>query len=65
MEPPVIAVSNKPNLQVLCRPEDPGLFDAQGRTVSPKKRKIVGQFVRGGIPDWVIARAQELGGTAP
>ena len=58
-EAPIIAVSDKANLQRVCRLEDPGLFDAQGRTVSPKKRKLVAQFTRGGAPDWVLQAAQE------
>lgn len=59
MEAPIIAISDKANLQVLCRSEDPGLFDTQGRQVSQKQRKMVAQFWRGGAPDWVIEEAQK------
>lgn len=59
MEPPIIALSDKPNFQRVCRLEDPGLFDAQGRPVSPKKRKLVAQFVRGGAPAWAVEAAKE------
>lgn len=58
-EAPIIAVSDKSNLQRVCRLEDPGLFDPQGRRVSPRQRKLVAQFVRGGAPPWIVEQARE------
>ena len=59
MEAPIIALSAKPQLQRVVVTETPGLYDTQGRLVSPKKRKLVAQFVRGGAPAWAVEAAKE------
>lgn len=58
-EAPIIAVSDKAALQVVCKIEVPALHDTSGRVVAQGERKLVAQFVRGGAPDWVIAKAQQ------
>ena len=55
MEPPIIAVSDKNNLQVVCRLEEP-ITDTHGTFIGKKKR-LVAQFTRGGAPAWVIEEA--------
>lgn len=57
MESPIIAVSDKSNLQVVCRLEETKT-DTTGAVVGKKKR-LVAQFQRGGAPTWVIEEAQK------
>ena len=57
MEPPIICVSDKSNLQVVCRLEEP-VTDTQGTFVGKKKR-LVAQFTRGGAPAWIIEEASK------
>ena len=57
MEDPIIAVSDKSNLQVVCRLEEP-ITDTTGTFVGKRKR-LVAQFARGGAPAWVIEEAQK------
>lgn len=56
-EAPIIAVSDKAALQVVCKLEEPALHDTAGRVVKKSERKLVAQFTRGGAPDWVIDEA--------
>lgn len=58
-EAPIVAVSDKAQLQVVCKLEDPALHDTAGRVVKRAERKLVAQFQRGGAPDWVVAEAQK------
>lgn len=58
-EAPIVAVSDKAALQVVCKIEVPALHDTAGRQVAKGERKLVAQFVRGGAPDWVIEEAQK------
>lgn len=57
MEAPIIAVSDKSNLQVVCRLEE-ALTDTQGTFVGKRKR-LVAQFTRGGAPAWVVDEASK------
>ena len=57
MEPPIIAVSDKSNLQVVCRLEEP-ITDTHGTFVGKKKR-LVAQFTRGGAPAWILEEASK------
>lgn len=57
MEPPIIAVSDKANLQVVCRLEEP-ITDTKGTFVGKRKR-LVAQFTRGGAPAWILEEASK------
>ena len=57
MEDPIICVSDKSQLQVVCRLEEP-ITDTTGTYVGKRKR-LVAQFQRGGAPDWVVGEAEK------
>lgn len=58
-EAPIVAVSDKAHLQVVCKLEEPALHDTSGRVVKRAERRLVAQFVRGGASDWVLRAATE------
>lgn len=54
-EKPIVAVSEKTHLTVLCRPEEP-ILDTKGVMIG-KKRRLYASFTRGAAPGWALDEA--------